>query len=93
MHLIPCTRFCESEFFANHSESSASINLEHTSHTQISEPSLLMFPEPQSSRLDRMYEANAFGGSDWPSDNELRANAYLPGNLTAMDALGTKMLT
>lgn len=40
--------------------------------------SFLMFTKQQSSRLERIHEGNAFGGSDWRL-----ANTFQPGNIAA----------
>ncbi|TWT68833.1 hypothetical protein Pan14r_11160 [Crateriforma conspicua] len=39
-----------------------------------------MFTKQQSNQLERIHEGNTFGGSDWPSGNELGASTFLPGN-------------
>ncbi|MEL6107653.1 MAG: hypothetical protein AAFU85_16625 [Planctomycetota bacterium] len=52
-----------------------------------------MFTKQQSNRLERIHEGNAFGGSDWPSDNERSAKTFQPGNIPALYSLGTRLLT
>ncbi|TWU02888.1 hypothetical protein Pla52n_39760 [Stieleria varia] len=39
-----------------------------------------MFTKQQSNQLERIYEGNAFGGSDLASVNEQSANTFQPGN-------------
>ena len=52
-----------------------------------------MFTKQQQTRIERIHEGHAFGGSDWCSVNEHLANAFLPGNSPEMYSMGTRLLT
>jgi hypothetical protein len=84
---LTSVHFLKATFFANHPSATASITPEpadagtHKSkQASDSEFFRSMYTKQQSSRLERIHEGNAFGGSDWCSVNEHSANTFQPGN-------------